>query len=66
MNTSAVGLGRVGTTLAFALSQRNCGHEMVLAGRSREATIGDALDIAHAQSFVELPSPALERNDYAG
>ena len=56
MKISVVGLGRVGSTLAFALSQRNCVHEMVLVGRSRENTMGDALDIAHAQSFVEVPT----------
>lgn len=56
MKISVVGLGRVGSTLAFALSQRNCVHEMVLVGRTREATMGDALDIAHAQSFVEVPT----------
>jgi L-lactate dehydrogenase len=56
MKISVVGLGRVGSTLAFALSQRNCVHEMVLVGRRREDTLGDALDIAHAQSFVEVPT----------
>jgi L-lactate dehydrogenase len=56
MKISVVGLGRVGSTLAFALSQRNCVREMVLVGRSREDTMGDALDIAHAQSFVEVPT----------
>lgn len=56
MKISVVGLGRVGSTLAFVLSQRNCVHEMVLVGRSREDTMGDALDIAHAQSFVEVPT----------
>jgi L-lactate dehydrogenase len=54
MKISVVGLGRVGSTLAFALSQRNCVREMVLVGRSRADTMGDALDIAHAQSFVEV------------
>ena len=56
MKISLVGLGKVGSTLAFALSQRNCVHEMVLLGRRREDAIGDALDIAHAQSFVEVPT----------
>jgi L-lactate dehydrogenase len=56
MKISVVGVGKVGSTLAFALSQRNCIHELVLVGRSREATLGDALDIAHAQSFVEVPT----------
>src|SRR6478735_125365 len=56
MKISVVGLGKVGSTLAFTLSQRNCVHEMVLVGRSRENSMGDALDIAHAQSFVEVPT----------
>ncbi len=56
MKISVVGVGRVGSTLAFALSQRNFVHEMVLVGRRREDTMGDALDIAHAQSFVEVPT----------
>ncbi len=56
MKISVVGVGKVGSTLAFALSQRNCVHEMVLVGRRREDTLGDALDIAHAQSFVEVPT----------
>ena len=56
MKISVVGVGKVGSTLAFALSQRNCVHEMVLVGRNREVTMGDALDIAHAQSFVEVPT----------
>ncbi len=56
MKISVVGLGRVGSTLAFALSQRNFVREMVLVGRRREDTMGDALDIAHAQSFVEVPT----------
>jgi L-lactate dehydrogenase len=55
MKISVVGLGRVGSTLAFALSQRNFVHEMILVGRHREAAIGDALDLRHAQSFVEVP-----------
>jgi L-lactate dehydrogenase len=56
MKISVVGVGKVGSTVAFALSQRNCVHEMVLVGRDRASTIGDALDIAHAQSFVEVPT----------
>lgn len=56
MKISVVGVGKVGSTLAFALSQRNFVHEMVLVGRNREVALGDALDIAHAQSFVEVPT----------
>lgn len=56
MKISVIGIGKVGSTLAFALSQRNCIHEMVLVGRRLHSTMGDALDIAHAQSFVEVPT----------
>jgi L-lactate dehydrogenase len=52
MKISVVGLGRVGSTLAFALSQRNFVGEMILVARNREA----ALDLRHAQSFVEVPT----------
>ena len=54
MKISVVGPGKVGSTLAFALSQRNFVHEMIIVGRNRATTIGDALDMAHAQSFVEV------------
>ena len=56
MKISVVGVGKVGSTLAFALSQRNFVSELVLVGRNHEATLGDALDMAHAQSFVEVPT----------
>jgi L-lactate dehydrogenase len=56
MKISVVGVGKVGSTLAFALSERNFVRELVLVGRDREMTMGDALDIAHAQSFVEVPT----------
>ncbi len=56
MKISVVGVGKVGSTLAFALSERNFVRELVLVGRDCEVTLGDALDIAHAQSFVEVPT----------
>jgi len=56
MKISVVGLGKVGSTIAFALSQRDFVHEMILVDRNREAAIGDALDLGHAQSFVEVPT----------
>jgi L-lactate dehydrogenase len=56
MKISVVGVGKVGSTLAFALSERNFVRELVLVGQDREVTLGDALDIAHAQSFVEVPT----------
>jgi L-lactate dehydrogenase len=56
MKISVVGMGKVGSTLAFALSQRDFVQELILVGRRREVTEGDALDLRHAQSFVEVPT----------
>jgi len=56
MKISVIGVGKVGSTIAFALSQRNCVREIVMVGRSQQRTLGDALDIAHAQCFVEVPT----------
>ena len=56
MKISVVGMGRVGSALAFTLAQRNFVRELVLVGRRREVSIGDALDLRHAQSFVEVPT----------
>ena len=56
MKISVVGVGRVGSTLAFALSQRNFVQELVLVGRDRNIARGEALDMGHAQSFVEVPT----------
>jgi L-lactate dehydrogenase len=56
MKVSIVGMGKVGSTVAFALSLRGCVREMVLVGRNHAQVVGDAMDIAHAQSFVEVPT----------
>src|SRR5687767_7973410 len=56
MKISVVGAGKVGSTLAFVLSQRNFVHDLVLVGRDRNVTLGDVLDLRHAQSFVEVPT----------
>src|SRR5947207_163357 len=56
MKISVVGLGKVGSTLEFTLTQRNFVHEMVLIGRERNVPLEDALDMRHAQSFVEVPT----------
>lgn len=56
MKVSIIGPGKVGSTLAFTLSQRNFVKDLVLVGKDREAVLGDALDLAHAQSFVEVPT----------
>ncbi|MDR3633529.1 MAG: hypothetical protein P4L84_06815 [Isosphaeraceae bacterium] len=52
MKISLVGVGRVGGATAFALVARAIPHELVLVGRSRERTLGDAHDLLHAAALV--------------
>ena len=56
MKVSVVGLGKVGSSVAFLLSLKNYITELVLLGRNRERTAGDALDLQHGQLFAESPS----------
>ena len=60
MKVSIVGIGRVGVTVAFALTLRNLARELVLVGRNRRAVTGEALDLQHAQSFVSVPGTVRE------
>ncbi|MEZ5327127.1 MAG: hypothetical protein R3F19_18925 [Verrucomicrobiales bacterium] len=55
MKVSIVGIGRVGSTLAYTLCLQRFVRKLVLVNRSRGPAIGDALDLDHAQLF--LPSP---------
>ena len=52
MKISVVGMGRVGAATAFSLVVRGVPHELVLVGRSRDRTLGDAGDLLHAAAFV--------------
>jgi L-lactate dehydrogenase len=52
MKISVVGVGRVGTATAFSLVARAVPHELVLVGRTKDRTIGDAHDLQHAAAFV--------------
>jgi L-lactate dehydrogenase len=56
MKVSIIGLGKVGSSLAFVLSLRNIIKELVLVGRSTESVMGDVLDLRHGQLFVEAPT----------
>ncbi len=56
MKVSIVGLGKVGSSLAFVLSIKNFVRELVLVGRSRESVMGDVLDLRHGQLFVDEPT----------
>jgi L-lactate dehydrogenase len=56
MKVSVVGVGKVGSSLAFVLSLRSIIKELVLVGRSTESVMGDVLDLRHGQLFVEAPT----------
>src|SRR5690606_13163792 len=59
MKVSIVGIGKVGSSLAFVLSIKNFIDELVLVGRSPESVMGDVLDLRHGQLFVESPARIL-------
>ena len=55
MKISLVGLGRVGSTLAYTLLLRGLADELVLLDCNRELAKGEALDLAHAEAFITHP-----------
>jgi len=55
MKIALVGLGRVGSTLAYTLLHRGLADELVLLDRSREIVEGEALDLRHAEAFITHP-----------
>ncbi len=66
MKISVVGMGHVGSATAFALVTRGVPHELVLVGRTREKSQGDAYDLLHASALVRpIDVIAGELNDTA-
>ncbi|MGC4015420.1 MAG: hypothetical protein QM755_13020 [Luteolibacter sp.] len=55
MKLSIIGPGKVGMALAFAVTLRGFARELVLVGRDRERMHGEALDLAHGESFYPAP-----------
>lgn len=53
MKISIVGLGHVGSTLAYSLVLQGLASNLVLVNRNFERARGDALDLSHALSFTE-------------
>ncbi|TWU00252.1 L-lactate dehydrogenase [Botrimarina colliarenosi] len=53
MKVSIIGLGRVGSTLAYTLMLKELADELVLVNRTPEVAKGDALDLQHALMFVD-------------
>lgn len=56
MKVSIIGLGKVGSSLAFILSLKSVVRELVLVGRTKESVMGDVLDLTHGQLFVKAPT----------
>lgn len=55
MKISIIGIGHVGSTLAYTLLQRSLGNELVLVGHNTQITEGHALDLEHAKAFTNHP-----------
>ena len=53
MKIAIVGIGRVGSSLAYALVMRGLCDELLLINRRREIAAGDAHDLRHAVAFVD-------------
>lgn len=53
MKISVVGIGRVGSTLAYTLTMQGLCDELLLINRHREVAEGDAHDLRHAVAFVD-------------
>ncbi len=67
MKIAIVGVGRVGSAVAFALVMRNIARELVLISRDRRKAEGDAADLQHAASLMGLARiHAGEIDDVAG
>lgn len=52
MKISVIGIGKVGSTVAFTLAKDGLASELVLHNRTREIARADAIDIQHAVAFV--------------
>ncbi|HEY6529271.1 MAG TPA: lactate/malate dehydrogenase family protein [Cellvibrionaceae bacterium] len=59
MKVSIIGLGHVGSAIAFVLSLKSIIKELVLVGRTKESVMGDVLDLRHGQLFVDAPTKIL-------
>lgn len=53
MKVSIIGMGRVGSTLAYTIVMKELCDELILVNRRPEVAIGDAKDLQHALPFVE-------------
>ncbi len=49
MKIALIGMGRVGSTLGFALVVKGFADELVLVNRSHQVAVGEALDLSPCQ-----------------
>lgn len=56
MKITLMGMGRVGSTLAYTLVSRGLGEELVLVDQNRKAAEGEALDLTHMEAFTGHPT----------
>lgn len=56
MKVSVVGVGKVGSTLAYILSMQRTVRELVLVGREPESALGEVMDLEHAQALAPVPT----------
>lgn len=68
MKVSIIGPGKVGMVLAYTLMMKGVARKIVLIGSDRERAEGEALDLMHAQAFLNVPVSVFagELEDTAG
>lgn len=55
MKVTIVGPGSVGMVIAYTLMLRGAAREIVLVGANRDKAEGEAMDLMHAQAFLDVP-----------
>ena len=55
MKVSIIGPGKVGMVLAYTLMMKGVAREIVLIGSDRAKAEGEAMDLMHAQAFLQVP-----------
>lgn len=55
VKVTIVGPGNVGMVLAYTLMLRGAAREIVLVGANRVKAEGEAMDLMHAQAFLQVP-----------
>jgi len=55
LKISILGIGRVGSTIAFTIVQKGIADEMVLVNRTHAIAVGEAQDLVHASAFTSQP-----------